>query len=891
MLAETRSRLRWLAFIFFTFYSSVVLAQEVTIHGTVKHEQAPLQGATISIGTKSTVTDSAGNFSITISAGKYTLLVTHVGYKKIEQPFILNSGETKSFQFDMMRDEQINEAVILGSRSFIRRSNLNTVAPVDEISSKELKQTGQASLVQMLNFTTPSFNTSRQNLFEPVTLRALSPDHVLILVNGTRYHSLALINTGAIRGILGKGAVMNDLNSIPFSAIEKIEILRDGASAQYGSDAIAGVINIKLKQATERASINLHLGQYYKGDGENLVFGANYGLHLNKKGYLNFSGDFRHREPTDRGGNYTGTVYSNNKAVDDSIIAARGFNRKNAVSNVGIILSNSAGFLMNGEYPVSGKIKMHWTGGVNYQQAVYPGAYRFPKNGNQVNTILYPDGFKVKAIVNRWDISGIVGSRGTMKGWNWEWNSSYGKNTNTMEAKNTNNASQFSLGNQASSRFYAGRPAVIQQTNTIGVAKDFAKQRGFLKTFNVGFGAEYRFEKFYTREGDTASWKNYDSTGKTQGGVQGVTPVSPADVVSANRSVTGVYLDLETDINDRLLVNTSGRYEHYNDFDNNLAGKLALHYKFAPAFALRFSLSNGFHAPALQQIYFGSTSTTWKNVGGVNTPVALGIFRNNSDVAKAFGVKPLQPEKALNLAAGFTSRFSSHITMTVDGYWIQIKNRIVLSGRFDKAGNNYVKKILENYSQVDQVQFITNAINTKNLGLDIVLNGNWKIKKGNLACMLAANFNSTKIFGAIQTTDKLPADSLNTNTLFNREEKMKIEKGQPRSKIIVYGTYSTGRTTFLIRNTRFGKTAYAFDSKDLSRDQSFSAKILTDLAIEYTLKKELAIKAGGNNVFNVYPDRLKNYTNTTEGILIYSNESSPFGFNGGYYYVGITFNY
>src|SRR6187549_101269 len=302
--------MRHLHLIFFIFFTAASFAQEGIINGMVKDGETVLQSATISIANKTIVTNLKGEFCGTLKAGTYSIIITHAGYKKNEQSFTLNAGETKTFQFEMVRNEQLGE-VVLGSRSVIQRSNLNTAVPVDQISSKELKQTGQPSLIQMLNFTAPSFNTSRQNLFDPVTFRGLDPDHLLILLNGTRYPGLASINSGAIKGTLGRGSVTNDLNSIPFSAIEKIEILRDGASAQYGSDAIAGVMNIALKKATGKTSTDLHLGQQYKGDGETVVFGINRGFSLNKKGFLNLSGDYHHRGPTYRGGIFNGTVYNN----------------------------------------------------------------------------------------------------------------------------------------------------------------------------------------------------------------------------------------------------------------------------------------------------------------------------------------------------------------------------------------------------------------------------------------------------------------------------------------------------------------------------------------------------------------------------------------------------
>ncbi|MEO5582670.1 MAG: TonB-dependent receptor, partial [Saprospiraceae bacterium] len=561
----------------------------------------------------------------------------------------------------------------------------------------------------------------------------------------------------------------------------------------------------------------------------------------------------------------------------------------------GIIPLNSSGFLVNGGYPLNNQIELYWTATVNYRHAVYPGLYRFPKNSREVNTQLYPDGFKVSNILNSWDLSGIAGARGkTNKGWNWEWNSIYGKNTNRQLSENTNNPSQqFALGENAPVNFYGGSPSFTQQTNTLIFSKDLAKKIGVVKTFNVGFGSEYRFEKYRTREGELASWKNFDSAGRKLGGASGALGISDSDVVNQNRRVAGLYVDLESDINDHLLINVAGRYENYNDFGDNLSGKLSMRYKLSSAFALRGSISNSYHAPGLQQIYFSATGSGLRNVGGVSTPIRIGTFNNSSYIAKAFGIKPLTPEKALNLGAGFTSTLSSHINITIDGYWIQIKDRLVLSGRFDKDSNVYAAAVLLNYPDINQVQFMTNAINTKSRGIDLVVNSNWKIRKADLKFLLAANLNRTTLFGPIQTTDKLPPDPLNKNinTLFNREERVKMEKSQPGSKIILSATYAIGKFDFLIRGTRFGKTAYAYVSDNDSRDEFFSAKILTDIVMNYSPKKWLTITTGANNVFNVYPNPLKNYLNTNEGILIYSNDSSPFGFNGGYYYLNMNFNF
>ncbi len=881
-----------LHFIFFTFCSLASFSQDGTISGIVKDGDTILQLATISIANKTILTNSKGEFSIPLKPGTHTLIITHAGYKRIEQSFTLNAGETKSLQFDMVRNEQLGEVVVLGSRSVIQRSNLNTAVPVDIITSKDLKQTGQPSLIQMLNFVAPSFNVSRQHLSEPVTIRGLSPDHLLLLLNGTRYHNLAGINSGGIKGTLGRGSVGNNLNSIPISAIEKIGILRDGATAQYGSDAIAGVMNIELKKTTGKTFINLLIGQHYKGDGENFAFGINRGVRLNKKVFLNFSGDFLFRNPTYRGGEYQGTVYypDSMRALDNTRIQERGFSRKTPVSNDGSIQLTNTGFLINGGYSINNQIEFFWTGTVSYRQPFNLGLFRFPKNSNQVDTLLYPDGFKPKITIKNWDISGIAGAKGkTNKGWNWEWNSVYGKNSNQTYLKNTNNASLFALGTNKPTEFYAGSTFFMQQTNTISLVKDFAKKISRVKTFNIGLGAEYRFEKIWTQEGEETSWQNYDITGKTQGGVQPLPGINPNDVVNESRRVAGLYVDLETDINNHLLINLAGRFENYNDFGNNLAGKLAMRYKISSAFSMRGSVSNGYHAPALQQIYYSATGSAFR--GGI--PVRVGTFPNNSDVAQAFGVKPLHPEKSINLSGGFTSTISSHINLTVDAYWIQINNRIVLSGQFSKATNPDVNRILQDHPDIDQVQFVTNAINTKTRGIDIVINGHWDIQKVNLGFMLAANFTRTNIFGPIQLADSLKTNAQNTNTLFNIEEKEKLEHGQPVSKIILSTIFRKGKFEFVIRNTRFGNTASAtlVANPIDTLYESFSHKILTDISVSYTPKSWLTITAGANNVFNVYPDRLKNYRNTNEGMLIYGNEAMPFGYNGGYYFLNMSFNF
>lgn len=771
---------------------------------------------------------------------------------------------------------------------------------MDVFQANKLLQSGQPSLTQIIHVATPSFNASHQLLNEPVTLRGLDPDHVLILMNGIRYHNIAFQNQGLLKGHLGRGSVGNDLNSIPFAAIEKVEILRDGSSAQYGSDAIAGVINIRLKESTGKTSIQVHAGRFYAGDGLKVSMGLNSGVRINKKGFLNYSADFRHQSPTSRGGEYKGTAYKNYptgstaadsariKAQDDSIFQTRGINKKVFTSNDGISQLNSSGILINGGYPISNNAELFLTSAVNYQENRYAGSYRFPKNSNQVNTVLYPDGFKPEIKSNNWDVTLITGLRGDTKNrWHWELSSTYGNNSNNNNISNTNNASQYALGKNAPTAFYLGKFIYTQYTNNISFAKDLAKKNGGLKSCNLGMGAEWRFENYQQKEGEEASWKNYDVTGRRQGGSQpSLGAISPQNVVNKNRSVSAAYIDLEVETNDHFLFEVATRYEYYTDFGGNLAGKLAVRYKVSEKFSLRGSVSNGFRAPGIQQRFFAGTQSFR------GTALTQGIFSNNSMVTKAFGIPSLQAERTVNMSGGFTSKLSNNINVTVDAYRIQIKNRIVLSGVFRKADPD-VAAILVNYPNIDLVQFYTNAINTITRGIDVVLNGNWGINKTKLGLTLAANLNRNAIFGGIKTTDKISGTSRYTNTLFGIEERTALEKSQPGEKIILSATVNKGKFGFTFRNTLFGKTASATivtNPTDTLYD-FFSSKILTDFSISYTPKPWLTITAGANNIFDEYPDRLKNYRNTGEGIGIYSNGASPFGYNGGYYFVGMGFNW
>jgi iron complex outermembrane receptor protein len=898
-----------IVFVVMLLAPNILFSQTVGIKGRVRYGSEVLQAATVSIADKSVLTDKNGEFSFSITPGTCLIAITHAGYKKKEQTLTIDTSATIDLDFDMIPEGLLEEVIMLGSRSVVQRTNLSSPVPVDAFSSAQLTQTGQVSLTQMLSFVAPSFNASREVLNEPATLRGLDPDHVLILVNGIRYHNMVALFTGNLKGQLGRGSVGNDLNSIPFSSIEKIEILRDGAAAQYGSDAIAGVINIQLKKTTGNTSIKLHTGQFYKGDGGKFSLGINRGFAFLKRGVLNFSASYRYQEPTLRGGSYEDLVYKRYlpnatredsikiKAQDDSLVLARGFNRKTILDNAGNTKLTSAGLSVNGVYPLTMHSEVSWTILANSRVLNRSNAFIFPKDSTRLNFTLYPNGTQPRSWSNTVDLHIATGIKGVTES-NWQWNisNSYGSNLLISRTKNSNNASQSYMGKDAPTNFYGGSSIYKLFTTGINFSKLFTFTDG-IKNLNLSTGGEWRLENYQNKTGDSSSWYNYDPIRYPSVSVSGT---SPENATNKSRSVWSSYLEIEPELSEKFLINAAMRYEYHSDFGGNIAGKLATRYKISNRLSIRASVSNGFRAPSLQQRYFSAVGINFITSGGTRVPVTRGIFSNNHPVTASFNIPPLTAEKSINSGVGFSAMIFKHISLAMDAYWIQIKNRIILSSPLD-ANTPGVKNILDNIPgyRISQVQFFANCIHTRTNGIDIVLNGNWNTGKGNLSACLAANFCSKHYAGEKISTNKLPPDpfdTLNTRGLFIIEEITKIEKGQPDSKISLSLQYKVGKTELLVRNTRFGKTSVAPIDRDpvtgVTRIwyEYFSSKILTDISLTYSLKPWMKITIGADNVFNIYPDRLKNYANTNHGSWIYSTEASPFGFNGGYYFLSLAFN-
>lgn len=880
-----------------------------------------LPGVSVAVsgGSQGTITNAEGNFGLQLKQGNYKIRFSFVGYKTLEQNVTIGA-EPVTLNVTLEEDVvSLSDVVVLGSRSAAVRTSVQTPVPVDVISMKDMQLTGQIEPTQMINFVAPSFNSARQTIadgtdhIDPATLRGLGPDQVLVLVNGKRRHNQALTN---VNGTVGRGSVGTDLNAIPAAAIERIEVLRDGAASQYGSDAIAGVINVVMKKEAGTTA-NMHWGRHYAGDGRNLMLGLYHGLKVGKSGTISFAGDFRFREPTNRAGDYTGPVYINWNVgtdiarrqqlyeQDEALIAQRGFSRAKNMQ-IGNSKVDNFGGMVNGDLRIGAKTNLYFTGMLNYRRGQAAGFYRYPFQTAQVNLDLYPDGFLPQIHSTIWDRSLLAGISGEWgNGWRWDLSNVYGGNSFRFDVKNSNNASQFALGARAQTEFYAGTLGFNQNTTDFGVSKDFGKQIG-LKTFNVAGGLHFRIDQYSIQAGEEASWKNYDPASGRVGGAQVFPGFQPANEVNRSRNVLGAYLDVESDLTEKFLVNVAGRFENYSDFGSNFAGKLSARYKFAEVFSVRGAISNGFRAPSVHQSAFSAISTVFISVPGQGLqPRQQGTFRNDSPVAKAFGIPTLRAETSVNYSLGVTSQITDNISLTIDAYQIDIKDRIVLTGQFQRGTSptgQLISRILDNAGQqeVNAAVFFTNAINTRTQGLDIVLSGSQVIGKGTLNFTLAGNMNRTNVQGEPRVSETLPPDQFG-NVLFNRLERSRIEVAQPRSKYTLGLNYKINSFGANLRLTRFGRVE-VWDPANTALDESFSPKVVTDLSLSYRVLKNIGIMIGANNLFDVYPDplranqwptptRITALDNTSFNRFIYSRNATQFGFNGGYYYFSISANF
>ncbi|EOR92843.1 TonB-dependent receptor [Arcticibacter svalbardensis MN12-7] len=932
--------------------TQILLAQSITGKITDATNSTPMPGVIVAVvGTSQrTSTNATGEYTLNLAAGPHKLRLSYIGYESLTADIVVSTTAT-NFDYSLKPSgTTLTEVAIIGSRS-PSRTNINSPVPVDVISAKEIRSYPQSDVTQILNYIAPSFSSNRQTVadgtdhIDPASLRGLGPDQVLVLVNGKRRHTTALVN---INGTFGRGTVGTDMNSIPVSSIDHIEVLRDGAAAQYGSDAIAGVINIVLKKITPLVVSSMYgqsatstLGNNYS-DGKTYQFDASKGWSLNGKGFVNVAAQYQDRGATNRGGLDTRpllysslpskaateteadfeTRFATLKQADDAKADAAGVNRNNMV--VGNSHSKNFGSFANGQYAFSNAASVYLAAGYTHKTGSAAGFIRLPSQATQIDVTLYPNGFLpfINTSINDVSISG--GLKGTLGSWKYDVSNTFGENNIAFDIDHTLNAS-LPIGTSPTS-FYAGKLVFSQNTTNLDVSRKFDFD-GFLTSLNTAYGAEYRVDSYSINPGEELSYSYGQPSQNIPGRLVGTSPTAagaqvfpgfrPANAIDKSRHNTSLYADFEAEFGPRLLVEAAGRYENFSDFGSNFSNKFTARVKAADQLSLRGAIATGFRAPSLAQRYFNNESTQF--VSGNPTQV-LTVNNDNPIVAK-FGVGSLKPEKSTSYSLGLTGTVIPGLTYSVDAYQIDIKDRIVFSSQFTRAtaGVNEILDTVDPNRTINSVQFFTNAISTRTKGLDVVLTDRISLTSGNvLTLSAAANFNETKV-RSIKGSDIIEGNASLKAKLFDRTERSRYESSVPASKINLSAAYTMKKVDLSLRTVYFGKVTYlnpvdptvAANNLPLELDQTFNGKWVTDLSVSYKVIKQLALNVAVNNLFDIYPDKnymdarnsetnlsgdpTANYTtgrdNTSNGHFAYSRAVSQFGFNGRFVSGKVTYTF
>lgn len=754
-------------------------------------------------------------------------------------------------QQDLDSAAELETVAVLGSRRH-ERTDTETPVPVDVIPmAAAATRGGQFDLAQALQFTAPSFNSTRQtgadgaDLIDSAALRGLGSDQTLVLLNGKRFHNVALVN---LFGARNRGNTGTDLNAIPLLAIERVEVLRDGAAAQYGSDAIAGVMNIALKRSAGCEAVSGY-SQYTAGDGHSRNF-ANYcGWEFESGGFLAITGEYAQRGRSDRSGR------DNPRTIGDSQIR------------------NSTVYI-NGELPVAAAANLYFTVGAQNRDASSGAFARGGLDSDDIpsrnSAAMYPDGFVPFINGDLADRHGTLGVWGLAGDWRIDLSTTYGYNDLYYNIDNTLNASIANLdrlngGNGISpTRFNAGGFEFSQATTNLDVSR-FTD--AVFNGLNIAFGAEYRAEEYRIRAGEPGSYIDADGPGGGNAGSQGFPGFQPGDETDSDRQSYALYLDLEADIGEQFTGSAALRYEDYSDFGSTLDGKLAGAFRISDGAVLRASVSTGFRAPSLQQRFFSSTFTDF--ISG--QPVDVLLAPNGGTVARAAGIPDLTEEESTGYTLGITLKPTEKLSIALDAYRIDIDDRIVLSGRFTTDDPD-IGNILESLG-VGEAQFFVNSIDTKTQGVDLTATYQTELGSGSLNTVLAYNWSKTEV-QAVNTPASLIGRE---DDLLSERERLFIENGGPRSKAVLAFDYTQGPWNGNVKFIYFGSQTLGTFSGPPEPNARYGARSSADASLTYTFNQQRTqFTVGGTNVFDTFPSR-QNEDETDNGFIY---DSVQFGLNG-----------
>jgi len=778
----------------------------------------------------------------------------------------------------------LDTVIVTGTRA-IDRTVLESTSPVDVLTAEDIRRAGvvNGELGSALQALLPSFNFPRQSNsggadhVRAAQLRGLSPDQVLVLVNGKRRHTSALVNTDSK---IGKGTTPVDFNSIPVSAIKRIEVLRDGAGALYGSDAVAGVINVILDDAPEGGAIEASFGAHHTDlepidrtltDGQTSFFSAKVGTALTDDGgFLRVGLELKNREGTNRAG------FDQIPPWDQSETNLALQGKRNYVLGDGSTKDLNA--WINTELPFGKTSKFYFFSTFNQRDSEGANYFRYPDSDANW-TDIYPNGYRPVSEGENRDVQAVAGARGQWGEWNYDASLDYGFNAFTYRLRDSLNAS---LGPTSPTTFKTGDYRNELTVGNVDLGRVFTQGNN---SHSLGLGLEARRDHFQTRPGDPASYAAGPYTDRPTGSQAGG-GLTPQDATSLTRDVTSAYASLSSQFGDHFSSDIAARYEHSDDYGGELTGKLGLRYEFTPAFALRGAISNNFRAPSLAQIGYESTSTGYNAAGQLVQGRTLSV---NNPIARALGAADLKPEKSVNTSLGFTSRIGEHFDLSLDFYQIEIDDRIALSESI--TGDALTDYVQQNFGLggLQSANFFVNAADTRTRGAELVTNWRQALGDGQLVLTGTYAYNKTTLKNVLATPQRLLALDPDY-VLFGLEETNTLTDATPRTRAQLAASWANDRWTLSSRLSRYGSATRVFDFGDgYVPRQTYGAEWQLDAEVEYRITPQWSVALGGQNLTDNYSD-LSNEDIYYFGNLPY-DVLSPIGSNGAYYYGRVRYTF
>ncbi|WP_122754599.1 TonB-dependent receptor plug domain-containing protein [Pseudomonas viridiflava] len=768
----------------------------------------------------------------------------------------------------------LSAVVVTGNRGAGQRTVTSSAVPIDVVSARQLQSTGKPGLMEALSAVIPSLTLPEKTgwdasgIARAPNLRGLSAAEVLILVNGKRRHTSATLNINGIN----TGAAPADLDFIPISAIDHVEVLRDGAAAQYGSDAIAGVINVILKADTSGTSVT-NAGIGYDGKKQTVQQSLNKGFEIGEGGIVQLALDARSQNDDNKA--------SSNGYTEQQALGQAG---KSTYGGYGTPKTNLLTLGYNAELPVDDSLSLYSFTTYSHRKGEQGQNFRLPTITNTITTGPngYPAGYAPTWYIEEDDFQAAFGGKGTLGEWDWDLSSTYGRNEAEQGTWHNQNPS---LGEATPNSFTSGTWIASELTTNLDFKRGF--DIGLQKPLDLSYGFEHRRETYEVQEGD---WASYADGGYcvapgncASSGAQVTNGISPDEASSTSRNSVAGYVDAGFNPLPEWYLGTALRYEHYNQgVGGTRSGKLTTRYDFTPQFAVRATVSNGFRAPSLANSLFSARSTTYGIVDGTYQSINYGVLPVGSGAAKALGAQYLKPERSTNFSLGFTLAPTERLSLTADAYVINLRDRITLTGTL--LGDEVTQVLLNNgINSTSGGQYFINGADTRTKGVDLV--GNYRQdlgRYGSLKWTAAFNWNQTQILNYKESTSILGT----SYELMDREARNLITGVQPKTKLILGGDWRVERFNLNLALTRYGAYKEVNASSDRSLDRVYAAKWITDLDLGYDLTKTLNVAIGAKNLFDIYPKKQGVPSST---MVSSYGTYSPFGFTGGYYYTRLSY--